>query len=177
MNRGLAYLAGGAMAVLLAAPAHACSPAPMEPSSKVELGETCSARSVVTEIDFAELSTVTDLPGGFLLQETYEGNVCSGEASLIVFDCNTGKAVLLGPQRYDLMQGGPQGEMDLLHKDLTDAAAKGMLSLETAAKAGAKRKLPQFATARTKDRLEMMGRNFALGCGCKTFYPELKPGA
>ncbi|MDQ2066661.1 hypothetical protein Q9295_09760 [Xinfangfangia sp. CPCC 101601] len=176
MTKALAYLAGGAMAVLLASPSLACSPAPLTPSTTVERGEACSARSVVSEIDFAGLGEVSQLPGGFLLQETYEGNVCYGEASLIVMDCNTGKAALLGPQSFDLMQGGGQGQMEALVKDLSQAAAKGDLTLEVAAKAGAKRKLAQFASAKTKDRLTMMGRSFRLDCGCKTYYPELKPG-
>lgn len=165
------------MAVLLAAPALACSPAEMVPSAKPVRGENCAVSHTVSEIDVAALGEVTKLSNGFLLQESFEGNACYAETSLLVIDCNKGQVALLGPQTFDLMNGGPQGQMEQLGRDLEKLSGKGKLSLDAAAKAGAKRKLPQFASAKTKDRIEMMGRKFALDCGCKTFYPDLKPGS
>lgn len=175
MRFGLAY-AAVAGAVLMASPVLACSPAPLTLSSKPVRGENCAISHVVHEYMMVALGGVTRLENGFLLQETYEGNACSGEASLLVIDCNSGGIVLLGPQRFDLMQGGTSGRMDRLARDLTTRAAAGKLTLAAASKAGTGLGLPEFARASTGQRLKMEDRTFALDCGCKTFYPDLKPG-
>ncbi len=169
------YLAVAA-GVLLATPALACSPAPMQPSTVAKKGEACSVTHTVSEYETAALSKVTRLEGGFLLQETYEGNACNGESSLVVTDCNSGEAMLLGPQIFDLMMGGTTGKMDELAEDLTLRAAAGNLTLDAAEKAGTKVGMPAFARAKTADRIKMLGRSFRLDCGCKLFYPG-SPGA
>ena len=161
--------------------AYACEPMLMKPSNRLERLENCAARIQYGTTSSAGLSEAKDLGAGFVLQVMRDGEACGGdEIEQVVQDCNSGRVALFGEEYgpfWIVDPDSPPVASDVLIEKVLAASAKGKpLSVDEilakAAKAGIKYRLE----AETRSTLAINGYKFRLGCGCKTFYPDL-PGA
>lgn len=126
------------------------------------------------------LSEARDLGQGFIQQTAADGNACYSEVYAVVMDCNTGRAMVVGPHIFDLMamleSPDRMPPLEKVMKDLYDASQNGEpMTLSQLDDASAKAGLTTRLSLRTRDRIDLNGRRIPLDCACKTFYPGLKP--
>jgi hypothetical protein len=154
-----------------ALPALACSPAPMEVTGKVQLVGECGQFWAVDTITGAGLSDAEPLEGGFALQETVSGNACYATLSMVISDCTSGMALVLGPESFDLMGGKTGQGMDALRAKAGELAGQKALSLDAMEAEGRALGLTGISRQPLVTPLVMEGKTFALDCGCRVLFP------
>lgn len=154
-----------------ALPALACSPAALEVTGKVQLVGACGQFWAIDTITGAGLSDATPLEGGFALQETASGNACYSTLSMVIADCTTGMALVLGPDQFDLMGGKTGQVMDALRAKASDLAGQKALTLDAMEAEGRALGLAGISRQPLVTPLVMEGKTFPLDCGCQTLFP------
>jgi hypothetical protein len=154
-----------------ALPALACSPASMEVTGKVQLVGECGQFWAIDTITGAGLSDAEPLEGGFALQETVSGNACYSTLSMVISDCTTGMALVLGPESFDLMGGKTGQGMDALRAKAGELAAQKALSLDAMEAEGRALGLTGISRQPLVAPLVLEGKTFALDCGCRVLFP------
>lgn len=174
-----ALVAAFSAAMGLAAPALACSPAFHTPTSGPQRGTACAVTWRPDEIRSVGLGPARDLGAGFLGQMASDGNGCYSESYAVIMDCTAGQALVIGPENFALMERmenpAPVALEQVLGR-IDRAAEQGRLSLAMVEAEAAKAGLATRLSLRARDRMDFNGRRLALDCGCRTFYPGLKPG-
>jgi hypothetical protein len=165
----------------LSSPAVACSLAPHTPSDVAERGADCSAIWRPDEYRSVGLMPARNLGQGFILQAASDGNGCYAEVYEVVIDCNRAEAVAIGPHQFDLMAAMADPDavapLEQVSRKVGVAAKAGTpMSLEVVEQAAADAGLQTRLRLGRRDLLNLNGRRIALDCGCRTFYPGLKPG-
>jgi len=184
--RTASVIASFAVAIL-ASPALACSPAPLDVGQRLQNAE-CADVYNDDAYTSRGVGGARDMGGGFVRQFFVAGNACYNQASMIVTDCNTGRAVIFGP-------GDPESLMASEEERARQAKQPFQVlraAIEAAAAAGTPMTLQAIAD-RAGDSFtnnaivgtgnpvgissstEKPRHGFDLSCGCKLYYPGL-PG-
>lgn len=167
----VATILGGLTA--MTGPALACMPVMMTPSATPTPGEACAISWTLTEIRAAGLSPVTDLGDGLVMQHVYDGNACYWESNLLVQDCATGTAMVIGPDDRALMDEPRETGIDRIAAALQIGAIAGLAPVAGLA---ATEGYPPALTLATDATISVNGQSMAISCACATFYPDM-PGA
>ncbi|WP_435258731.1 hypothetical protein ACSBLW_02845 [Thioclava sp. FR2] len=164
---------------VIGGPALACSPAVSTPSDVPQRGENCELSYQVSEIDTVGLGQARDLGNGLVIQSAFEGNGCFGETSMIVTDCATGRAKVLGTYTWSLDgYEAPPSKLERMVAKVEAAVTGGGTDVLDRAEAAARQAgFNDVLDLRSSDRIKVQGKLLGLTCACKSFYPGLKPGA
>lgn len=169
-----------AVLVLAAAPGAgvACSPVLFTPAPAPVAGEDCAIAWYLTEIRAVGLGPATDLGGGFVVQDIFDGNACYWEADLIVFDCGGGAGLVIGPDARALMAEPRETGIDRIAAGLAAGAAAGrapVLDALAAAAASEGYAAPLALRLGRDHEVEVNGQRVGIDCACATFYPGRGP--
>ncbi len=168
-----------------ASPALACSPVEF-PVGQVSRSDDCGVTYYDDGITGRGVDGATDLGSGFVEQFYVSGNACYASSSMIVTDCNSGRAVIFGP--VDI-----ESPMSAAAQDANRPFNTLRRTIETAAQAGEPLSLERIhalagtgyvnnsivdagnpvAISNTTDRPL---HSFDLSCGCRHFYPGVSGG-
>jgi hypothetical protein len=174
--------AASAVAVILQSGfALACEPEPQTPSNRLVRLDNCAAEIQYSEYSYARISEAEDLGNGFVLQYLIDGSACDpSEVDDVVQDCNSGRAAIFGGVRGAFMTIEPDGKpaaSEVLLERIRATTSKGKpMSIDQILASAKNAKIPYVLEAETRSTLAINGHKFRLGCGCRTFYPDL-PGA
>ncbi len=171
-------MAGG---MLFVPAAYACESEIMTPSNRIIRLDNCAARIQHGETSAAALSEAKNLGSGFVLQVMTDGEACSGnEMDQVIQDCNSGRVAVFGEDYgtfWIIDPNAPPIASDVLLEKVMAASAKGKpMSIDEILAKATKAGIAYQLEADTRSTLAINGHKFRLGCGCKTFYPDL-PGA
>jgi hypothetical protein len=155
----------------MTSPALACSPALETASATPTMGEACAINWTLSEIRSVGLTPVTDLGGGRVMQFIYDGNACYSESNLLVQDCATGTAVVIGPDDLTWMDEQPRETgIDRIAAALRVGAIAG---LEPVAGLAMTEGYPPALMLTTDATISINGQSLAISCACATFYPDM----
>lgn len=156
----------------------ACSPVPFAPAPAPAAGADCALAWYLSEIRAVGLGPATDLGGGFVVQDIFDGNACHWEANLIVQDCGGRAGLVIGHDTRALMDEPRETGIDRIAAGLAAAAAAGRAPVldDIAAAAAAEGYATRLALQLDRDReIEVNGQRIAIDCACAAFYPGGRP--
>jgi hypothetical protein len=157
--------------------ADACSPMTHARSDMAHTGDGCAVYWLPNEIDSVGLTPVTDLGNGYLLQTAFQGNACYGTSHGVLMNCAAGQALVFGPETHDIMADpGTSVFQDVSGKIAAAAAGGQPMTLNEAEAASAEAGLTALLRVNVTDSFNRYGISIPLDCGCRTYYPDLKPG-
>ena len=162
------------VALLAAGPAFACSPGMMTPSLTPERGDGCAINWTLSEIRAVGLSPVTDLGNGRIMQFIFDGNACYLESDLLVQDCATAAAIVVGPDNIGAATESGETGIDRIAASLESGALADLAGVTAQAAAEG---YPAVLTLETNDNISVNGHVVNISCGCETYYPDLPLGA
>jgi hypothetical protein len=136
----------------------------MEPSATPTRGEGCAIRYTLTGIRAVGLSPVTDLGNGRVMQDIFDGNACHWQAYLLVQDCTTGQALVIGPDRMELSDTMPETGIDRIVALLQAGQLTDLAAIPTG-------DYPASITLAAGARISINGQPLDTSCACTTFYP------
>ena len=172
-------LAATLAAVVIGAPAFACEPAPFAAGTRQDNGN-CSMSYFDDVVTQRGTGYASDLSGGFVAQYYTEGNACYMTASMIVVDCNAGKAVIFGPGPTVGAGAGMPPASDPFERlsGQVEAAGKAGKPMSLGAVlGGAQGKFANAVAVAVPGRVKISNddsaprHSFDLSCGCKLYYP------
>ena len=153
-----------------ALPALACSPALLEGIGQVQQVGACGQFVALDQITAAGISDAEPLEGGFALQETVAGNACYSTLTMVISDCSSGMALVLGPESFDLMGGKTGQAMDALRARAAELAKAGTLSLDAMEAEGQALGLAGISRQPLVSPVAVGQQTFALDCGCRELF-------
>ncbi len=168
-----------------AVPALACSPLEF-PVGQVSRSDDCGVTYYDDGITQRGVGDATDLGSGYVEQFYVSGNACYAQSSMIVTDCNSGRAVIFGPVNIESPMPSEEEfasqPFNVLRQAIEAAAQAGEpLSLEQIHQMAGTGFVNNFvadvenpiAISNTTDKPL---HSFDLACGCRHFYPDAPGG-
>ena len=155
-------------ALSLSAPALACMPQLMVPSTTPKAGEACAVTWTLTGIRAVGLSPARVLETGLVVQEIYDGNACYWEANLLVHDCAAGTAMVIGPDMRELMTEPRETGIDRIAAGIDSGA---LADLATLARRAVAEGYPPALTVPAGSAIAVDGQAVDISCACATYFP------
>jgi len=165
----------GAVALALASgPALACSPMIRDPAPRPVAGPDCALTIDLDQTDSVSLGAALPLAAGMFLQPLSDGNGCHNRQNLLVHDCAAGRVMVIGTERFDLMDtlgrgpGRPSGLEVIRDRALAARAAGRTTTLDEFAAQSRAQGYGTPLVLATGQRLQYGNRRLPLDCACRT---------